>query len=332
MAELRRDPVVGRWVVIDAAPSKAPADFPKENNAAHNPSTCQFCPGREHFTPPEISALHAPDSKPNNAGWIVRTVPNKFPALTGVGEVEKEGWGIFDVISGVGAHEVVIETPDHDKNLADLSAQEMALVIGQYQARFRALSKDHRHQYVCLFKNFGASAGATVEHAHSQIIALPTVPKSVLEELRGAENYYDNNGHCVFCDIIHQEYADKERIISENNGFLAFCPYAPRYAFETWIMPKAHSADFAAMDAATVDVLAANLLDVLKRVRKALGNPSYNFYLHTAPVNYARPDCYHWHIEIIPKLTRSIGFEWGTGLHIVPTYPQDAARYLREAA
>ncbi len=331
MPELRRDPIAGRWVVIDTEHLKGPVDFSKEDNTPRRQATCQFCPGKESFTPPETEAMRPTDSKPDTPGWMVRTVPNKFPALTRVGEVDKEGWGIFDVMSGVGAHEVVIETPDHDKSLADLSIQEMSFVIDQYLARTRALAKDLRHKYVCIFKNFGASAGATVEHGHTQIIALPMVPKSVLEEICGAEDYYDKRGRCVFCDIMNQEYTDKERIVCENNGFLAFSPFAPRYAFETWIMPKSHSADFSKLDAKTAEALAATLLDVLKRMRKSLNHPSYNFYLHTSPISYAKPECYHWHIEIIPKLTRSIGFEWGTGLHIVPTFPHDAARYLRDA-
>ena len=207
----------------------------------------------------------------------------------------------------------------------------MQAVIGQYLGRFRQLSNDSRFKYVVIFKNFGSSAGATVEHPHSQIIALPMVPKTVLEELKGAEHYHQYRGRCVFCDMISQEYQDKERIVAENSSFLAFCPYAPRYAFETWIIPKGHSADFSHADESTQSHLAQILQDILKRVKKVLGNPSYNYYLHTAPIGYANSACYHWHIEIIPKLTRSVGFEWGTGLHIVPTFPQDSARYLREA-
>ncbi len=316
-------------MIIDADHQKGPGDFIKEDNAPHAKATCQFCPGKEHFTPPEVDVLR-PQGPANSSGWLVRTVPNKFPALSGEGEIDKQAWGMFDVMSGGGAHEVVIETPDHDKQLADLSIEEMAFVLGQYVKRSRDLAKDKRHKYVCIFKNFGSSAGATVEHAHSQIIALPMVPKSVLEELRGAQKYFEDNSRCVFCDVIEQEYRDRERIVSENSSFLAFAPYAPRYAFETWIIPKAHSAHFTDADSSIND-LAVSLSDVLKRMRQVLNNPSYNFYIHTAPIDLASPEHYHWHIEIIPKLTRSIGFEWGTGLHIVPTFPQVAAKHLREA-
>ncbi len=332
MAELRRDPIVGRWVIIDSDHQKGPGDFIKETaNLPGSKDTCQFCPGKEHFTPPEVDALRPKDSKPDSAGWMVRTVPNKFPALTTEGDVEKEAYGMFDVMSGVGAHEVVIETPDHQKNLADLSAEEMGFVLGQFLSRSKALSLDDRVAYVSIFKNFGSSAGATVEHAHSQIIALPMVPKLVNEELRGSQQYYEDNGRCVFCDVIDQEYKDRDRIVSESKSFLAVCPYAPRYAFETWIMPKAHQASFNDIQADMLADLSAHLVDVLKKMRKVLSNPSYNFFIHTSPVKYDRPECYHWHIEIIPKLTRSIGFEWGTGLHITPTYPHTAAKFLREA-
>ncbi len=332
MAELRRDPIVGRWVVIDSDNQKGPGDFIKETtNLPGHKDTCQFCPGREHFTPPEVDALRPKTSKADSPGWLVRTVPNKFPALTTEGEVEKEACGMFDVMSGVGAHEVVIETADHHKNLADLSPEEMGFVLGQFLSRSKALSEDARVAYVSVFKNFGALAGATVEHAHSQIIALPMVPKLVNEELRGSHQYYEDNQRCVFCDVIEQEYKDRERIVAENNSFLAICPYAPRYAFETWILPKGHQASFTDIQADTLVDLSTHLLDVLKRMRKVLFNPSYNFFIHTAPVKYAKPQCYHWHIEIIPKLTRSIGFEWGTGLHITPTYPHTAAKFLREA-
>jgi len=331
MPEMRKDPVVGRWVIIDSDHLKGPLDFPKEDNTPTRQAICPFCPGREHQTPAEVDAVRPLKSLPDSPGWLVRTVPNKFPVLNPEGNLEKEGLGIYDQMTGVGAHEVLIESPDHDKGLTELNKEEMQAVVNQYQSRFRRLSQDSRFKYVVIFKNFGSSAGATVEHTHSQIIALPMVPKTVLEELKGSEHYHQYRGRCVFCDMISQEYQDKERIIVENTSFLAFCPYAPRYAFETWIIPKGHSADFASADETTQAHLAQILQDVLKKTKKVLKNPSYNYYLHTAPIGYANPSCYHWHIEIIPKLTRSVGFEWGTGLHIVPTLPQDAARYLREA-
>jgi len=332
MPELRRDPIVGRWVIIDSEHLKGPADFPKEDNTPKNQAICPFCPGREHQTPEEVDAIRPLPGQANTPGWLVRTVPNKFPVLTSQGALQKEGIGIYDQMDGIGAHEVLIECPDHDKILTDLTLEEVKAVVSQYQSRARYLFQDSRFKYVVIFKNFGSSAGATVEHTHSQIIALPMVPKTVLEELQGAEHYHQYRGRCIFCDMIVQEYQDKERIVMENGSFLAFCPFAPRYAFETWIMPKVHSADFSVIDEATQADLAQILQDVLKRVKKVLGNPAYNYYLHMAPIGYTNAACYHWHIEIIPKLTRSVGFEWGTGLHIVSTFPQDAARFLHDSS
>ncbi len=326
MSQLRRDPIVGRWVVIDSDHPQGPQDFAKENQAPHQAAICPFCPGRENRTPAEVDAIRVPGS----SDWKVRTVPNKFPALLHEDPLQKEGLGMFDIISGYGAHEVVIETPDHNKQMADLTQGEMVLVLNQYQRRYRALASDRSLKYIVIFKNFGTSAGATIEHSHSQIIGLPMVPKSVLEEIQGAEHYHQVHGGCIFCATLQQEYQDRDRVVSENNTFLTFCPFVPRYAFETWVMPKAHQAHFVDLDAGGVDDLAHQLLDTLNRMKRCLSNPSYNFYLHTSPINYGRPNCYHWHIEIIPKLTRSIGFEWGTGLQIVPTFPHEAARFLRD--
>ncbi len=330
MAQLRRDPIVGRWVVIDNDHPKEPKDFIKDNQVMRQGPTCPFCPGRENRTPGEVDAIR-PEGSMGVSDWKVRTVPNKFPALLHEERMEKEGVGMFDVMSGYGAHEVVIENPDHNKQMADLSHSQMVLVLNQYQRRYKSLSSDSSLKYVVIFKNFGASAGATIEHSHSQIIALPMVPKSVLEEIQGAEQYHLAHGGCVFCAMLQQEYQDRDRLISENNTFVSFCPFVPRYAFETWVIPKEHQAHFVDLDERGIDDLAHQLSDTLNRIKRCLGNPSYNFYLHTSPINYGRPNCYHWHIEIIPKLTRSIGFEWGTGLQIVPTFPHEAARFLRDA-
>lgn len=329
MAQLRRDPIVGRWIVIDSDHTKAPKDFHKEDQTPRHQGICPFCSGRENRTPTEVDSIRV--SPEELSSWRVRTVPNKFPALLNQERLQKEAVGMFDVISGYGNHEVVIETPDHNKQMADLTIEEMALVLNQYKRRYKTLAFDPSLKYIVIFKNFGTSAGATIEHSHSQIIALPMVPKSVLEEIQGAEQYHMTHGNCVFCTMLQQEYQDRERLISENDSFVSFCPFVPRYAFETWLLPKQHQAHFADLDEHGIEALAAQLLDTLNRIKRCLGNPSYNFYLHTSPINYGRPNCYHWHIEIIPKLTRSIGFEWGTGLQIVPTFPHEAARNLRDA-
>ncbi|MFA5087929.1 MAG: galactose-1-phosphate uridylyltransferase [Candidatus Omnitrophota bacterium] len=330
MSELRRDPIVGRWVIINTDHPLGPNDFEKEDQSAKQAAVCQFCSGRESQTPGEVESIRLNGSLPNTAGWSLRVVPNKFPALQVEGEIDKRGIGIFDMAKGIGAHEVVIETPDHHKNLADFSDQEILSVIKTYQSRLITLAKDKRFKYIMIFKNYGESAGASLEHAHTQILALPLVPKYVLEELEGAQYYYEYRGRCVFCDMIEQEYQDKKRIITENNDFISFAPFVPRFPFESWIIPKKHGFEFCSLAQEGRHNLAMILREVLYRMKKCLSDPSYNFYLHLAPLNNAYQDSYHWHIEIIPKLTRVAGFEWGTGFYVVETEPGVAAQHLRE--
>lgn len=330
MGELRRDPIIGQWVVVATdQESLTPKAYEKQISELTQEAVCQFCPGREGNTPPEVDAIRFDGSERNTPGWGARAVPNKFPALKIEGNIDKRGEGIFDMANGIGAHEVVIETADHKRDLADLSVDEVSHVLRLYLNRGLALAKDKRFKYIMVFKNYGDSAGTSVEHAHSQIIALPMVPKLVKAELDGSRNYVKFRGRCLFCDILEQEYADEDRIVVQNDKFVGFCPYAPRYPFENWIMPKEHQADFFKLKDADMMDLAFILKEMLARAQKCLGC-SYNFYIHTAPVGYKDKEMYHWHIEIVPKLLRSKGYEWGTGLYMVPTSPAVAAGYLRD--
>ncbi len=332
MAEVRRDPIIGRWVIVEGREkSLGPAQYEKELHVSKQAAICQFCNDRESQTPPEVDAIRPGAYAPNTVGWQARVVPNKFPALRIEGELNRRGVGLYDMTNGIGAHEIVIETPDHLKNFADYSVAEAVQVIKLFQNRSASLARDKRFKYIMIFKNYGQSAGASVEHAHSQIIALPMVPKYVAEELEGAQKYYDFRGRCVFCDMIEQEYQDKRRIITSNDGFVSFCPFVPRYPFESWIFPKEHTVDFVTMGDKEREQLAGILKDVLLRMKICLSDPSYNFYLHVMPVGYENPQSYHWHIEIVPQLTRVAGFEWGTGFYVVRTAPSVAAEYLRGA-
>jgi len=331
MAEVRRDPIIGRWVIVSTREqSLGPEAYDKEAHKRDHSDICQFCAGREHLTPGEVDAMRFDGSHPNQPGWAARVVPNKFPALRIEGNLDKRAKGIYDVSNGVGAHEVLIETPDHMRDLADLSVDEVGHVVRLCQNRLISLAKDKRFKYIMAFKNYGASAGASVEHAHTQIIALPMVPKNVHEELEGSLAYFKYRGRCVYCDIIEQEYEDKERIVVENDGFIAFCPFVPRYPFECWIMPKEHNSDFNQMPDPDRRNLSSVIRELLARMKKALGDPSYNFYLHVPPVNYGELVSYHWHIEVLPQLTRVAGFEWGTGFYVIRTEPGVAADYLKK--
>ncbi|MBN1870615.1 MAG: galactose-1-phosphate uridylyltransferase [Candidatus Omnitrophica bacterium] len=331
MTELRRDPVIGQWVNVHTDDSFSPQHYEVEDQTPRHKARCQFCPGREHQTPPEVDAVRERNSAPNGPGWTVRVVPNKFPALKIEGGIDSVKQGMFDMSNGIGAHEVLIETPEHGKNLADFTEKETADVIRLYQNRLRDLTNDRRFKYIIIFKNYGESAGTSVEHAHSQIIALPMIPKYVLEKIEGAKAYYEQNKRCVFCDMVAQEHEDKERIFSENEDFVAFCPFVSRYAFEYWIMPKEHDSNFAQINDKKRNALANILRETLSRLKNCLSDPSYNYYLHVAPVNTGGEEGFHWHIEIVPKLTRTSGFELGTGFYVVRTSPEAAAGYLRGA-
>ena len=273
--------------------------------------------------------MRGPGSLPNSPGWQVRVVPNKFPALRIEGELEPAGDGIYDRMNGIGAHEVIIETPDHTASLADLSAGHVAVVLEAWRQRMIDLQKDTRFEYVSVFKNHGEAAGASLEHPHSQLIATPIIPIMVSEELAGSAQYYDLKERCVWCDMVRQERRGRGRLIAESHDFAALAPFAPRFPFETWILPTHHRAAFEESTEEELRGAAAILGEVLRRMDRVLGEPAFNFMLHTAPFREAQLESFHWHLEVIPKLTRVAGFEWGSGFFINPVPPEDAAEALR---
>jgi UDPglucose--hexose-1-phosphate uridylyltransferase len=330
MPELRRDPIVGRWVIVDTDHPNHPQDYEYE---PHKPQgvVCPFCYGNEAMTPPEIEAIREPNTNRNTPGWQVRVVPNKFPALQIEGELEKRGVGIYDMSNGVGAHEVLIETPYHNKDIPDLLNSEIEGFLSMYCRRALDLAKDKRFKYIMVFKNFGAAAGASLEHPHTQMIALPMVPKNAHEELKGAHSYFEYRERCVFCDIIREEMQESDRIVLENKHFLSFCPFVSRFPFEIWIIPKKHNGLFCHMPDEEIPALASILKDTIAKLKVLFPNLSYNFLVHSSPINGdGDTEGYHWHIEFMPKLTRVAGFEWGTGFYIVSTPPELAAEYLKK--
>jgi UDPglucose--hexose-1-phosphate uridylyltransferase len=238
---------------------------------------------------------------------------------------------MYDKMNGIGAHEVVIETPEHGETLASMSESRLEDILWAFRDRVLDLKKDMRFRYILIFKNYGEAAGASLEHPHSQLIATPIIPKRVQEELDGAKAYFNYKERCVFCDIVRQELNQGVRLISENEDFVAAAPFAPRFPFETWILPKAHDPFFEDAQKHEYVSLSKIVREVLLRVEKVLTNPPYNLIIHTAPLRETEGRYYHWHIELMPKLTRVAGFEWGSGFYINPTPPEDAARYLREA-
>jgi UDPglucose--hexose-1-phosphate uridylyltransferase len=329
MPELRKDPITDRWVIISTERRKRPSDFQRESATIIGREHCPFCAGHEDMTPPEVRAYRQNGSAPNAPGWDLRVVPNKFPALQVEGSLDREGEGIFDRMNGIGAHEVIIETPEHDKTLAAMSESEIERLLWAFRERVLDLKQDHRFRYILIFKNHGAAAGATLEHSHSQLIALPIVPDYVREEIDGARHHFAAKERCVFCDVLRQELAAGRRVISENAEIVALAAYAARFPFETWLMPRAHGARFEEATRQQYEGLARMLKLVLAKMERALERPSYNLIVHSSPLFEPTSDYYHWHLELIPKLTRTAGFEWGTGFYINPTAPEEAAQVLR---
>ncbi len=329
MPELRKDPIIGRWVIISTERGKRPTDFASVTKT-REPRLCPFCTGNESSTPPEVYSFRKKGTDANQPEWSLRVVSNKFPALKIEGDLNREGVGIFDKMNGVGAHEVIIETPDHMKDLVDLENEDFQNVIRAYRERILDLSKDPRFKYILVFKNQGEAAGASLEHSHSQLIATPILPKRVMEELAGSKQYYEFKERCVYCDIVRQELADNVRVVAANDKFISIEPFASRFPFETWVMPRNHQAAFESIRGDDIDQFVHVLKETLLRLKVALNNPPYNFMIHTAPSDHNHQKEYHWHVEIIPKLVKVAGFEWGTGFYINPTTPEDAARYLNE--
>ncbi|MBI4778610.1 galactose-1-phosphate uridylyltransferase [Candidatus Desantisbacteria bacterium] len=331
MGELRKDPVVKRWVIIN--PQRLFLEKTVQEEKKSHVENCPFCEGNEDRTPPEILAFRDPGSISNSTGWSVRVTANRFPALRIEGELERQGIGIYDQMQGIGAHEVIIDSPHHSDSIADMDSSHVEKILRAYRDRIIDLKLDKRFKYVLVFKNYRNAAGASLDHPHSQLIATPIIPKRVKEELKGCLEFYKYKERCLFCDIIREEKRSQSRIVSENDHFLSFTPYASRFPYEICIIPKVHCGDFGNIQNEETYLLAKILKETMKRLQVLLDDPPYNYVIHTTPFHF--PDNirdYHWHIEIIPRITRMAGFEWGTGFYLNQVTPEDAARELREVS
>jgi UDPglucose--hexose-1-phosphate uridylyltransferase len=339
MSELRKDLVSGRWVIIATERSKRPDDFRPRGVVPPAPEAagfCPFCEGNEGKTPPEVFALRAAGTQPDCPGWTVRVVPNKFPALTPGPPAPRATQGIFQSQEGRGVHEVVIENPDHALELGDLPVGQIRDVLRVFQLRIRAIERELHYQYVQIFKNKGKEAGASLSHPHSQIVATPIIPKRVKEEIYGADRLFRTFKECVFCRILREEEAAGVRLIAGNAQFTALAPYASRFPFEMAVYPKRHSAFFTDVREDELTMMAEMLKLVLTRLKETVGDPPFNLVLHQAPNPSLSlegwPEIHltsHWHVEIIPILTKVAGFEWGTGFYINPVPPETGAEFLR---
>ncbi len=329
MPELRKDPITREWVIIATERGRRPNDFARPADertiGANRVADCPFCPGNESKTPPELLAFREEGGAPDGSGWRVRVVPNRFAALQTEGEPLSVRRGIYESMSGVGAHEVVIETSEHGKDLAWLDVWQVEEVLWAYRQRYIELRKDERFKYISIFRNHGRTAGASLEHAHSQIIATPIIPWLPMMKIKGVEHYREYFQRCIYCDTVEQELGEEERLVSVNDSFISFAPYASRYPMETWIMPRERSAHFIGITAGQMRDLAAILKETLLRLDLCLDDPPYNYMLLTTDFT----ENFHWHIEIVPRLTVEAGFELGTGIHVNTIAPEQAVAYLR---
>jgi UDPglucose--hexose-1-phosphate uridylyltransferase len=283
------------------------------------------------MTPRELLAHRRNGSQANAAGWELRVVPNQFPVLRVEGSIDRQGEGLFDKMNGIGAHEVIIETPRHDETLATMGDAAVEQVLWAFRERMQDLKQDRRFRYIIVFKNHGPAAGAALDHSHSQLIALPIVPREVRDEVDGARAHFAAKERCVFCDIVRQERQETRRLVAENADIVAVAPYAPRFPFETWLLPKRHQSLFEDAPRHEIASLARLLADLLRRMNRVLRFPPYNLLIHSAPLAEPAGEYYHWHVEIIPTLTKVAGFERATGFYLNPTAPEEAAQVLRDA-
>jgi UDPglucose--hexose-1-phosphate uridylyltransferase len=326
--EIRYNIITREWVIIATERAKRPEEFAKPNlrrepQPAHS-AACPFCPGNEDKTPP------ASYRTPAEGKWQVRVIPNKFAALDAKGELIRRSEGLKRIISGVGIHEVIIETPAHDKTLALLSDAEMEHVIRTYQQRYNAVTDDARVAHVTLFKNHGERAGTSLEHPHSQLVGTPIIPPQVRERMENALRFYDETGECIFCSVMSEELLDHARIIAQTAHFVCFVPYAALTPFHIWIYPLRHTANFADATDEELSDLARLLRRLLRKIYYGLDNPDYNLSVRTPPREARGLRYYHWYVSVIPRVTRVAGFEIGSGMFINVALPEASAEYLRK--
>lgn len=318
MPELRHDPIGDHWVILAPGRAQRSSDFESRNAAVRSEEFCPFCPGHEAETPPEVFAVRDA-GPPNQPGWQVRIFPNKYPALEPQGEAPHGGFGF---------HEVVVDTPDHHQTLATAPVEQTEAAFGAIQARMRQLAEDARVAYISLFKNHGAAAGATREHSHAQLLALPIVPPRVLQEGERSRSHYAASGRCWFCESV-SEAAAAGRLVFESDLFAVLTPYAARFPFEVWLLPKRHESRFELAEHRRE--MAETFAGTLSALERALRDPAYNAVLVNAPPRTAAAPHLHWRLEFLPRLGKVAGFEWGTGCFINPIRPEDAADLLRAA-
>jgi len=326
--QLRKDPIVDRWVLIAPERAERPTELEEPAHLAHH-ETCPFCEGRESETTPEVLAIRAPGSRRDGPGWKLRVVANRYPAVRSDALGTCVADDLFASHPGVGSHEVVVECPQHEPSLAALPPEQFRLVFAAYRDRLNALRKDERLAYAQVFKNHGVAAGASVEHTHSQILALAQVPHGLREEVDAASRYHRSHGRCVFCDLLARERDAGARMVTETEHVAAFAAFAGRFPYEIWILPQRHAGHYHRLTDAELTEVAGTVRSILRRLGDLNEDAAYNYVLHTLPLRVAESPAYHWHLEILPRLTGIAGFELATGCFANPVPPEEGAAQLR---
>jgi UDPglucose--hexose-1-phosphate uridylyltransferase len=346
--EIRIDPISGNYVLIAPGRSQRPFEYKPTNGLEEivNIEECPFCPGNEAKTPAELWAYNSNGNNrlPNTPGWLVRIFHNKFPALTEEGAPILKGDDLYKKIDGVGIHDIIVETPRHTigdpkrvLRLDDLSEEEISYFLLGIKERIIDLEKDPRFKYIKVFRNYGGAAGASLQHPHSQLMALPIIPTRTNVELIAAHNYYKKEGKCIYCVVYEKEIMEKERIVLQKDGFITFAPHASSSAYKLMILPEEHNDNFKSIDGSDILNLAGIIKASLSKLNQAFPfNVPHNITFNISPTDTGKKDyspmdikkIYHWYIEIIPRISLIAGFEIGTGDSINPTRPEDVPKYL----
>ena len=328
MSHLRQNVITKDWVIFATERSKRPSDFvrspddtlPKLPTYKHN---CPFCRGNEAANEPEYLRLE------DEQGWRVRIIPNKYPALSPVGDRIRHSDGIHRSITGVGYHEVLIEHPDHNATIALMELGDVINILRAYRQRYQQISEDKRVESIIIFKNHGESAGTSLEHPHSQITATPVVPSQIRYRMLEAISFFDDMGECLYCYTLKDELLAKERIVLETEYFVAFMPYAALSPFHMWIFPRRHNSCFSQISEVELADLAYMLKTVLAKLFYGLNNPAYNYTIRSMPTDEKNSHYFHWYMAIVPRVSQAAGFELGSGMYINTAMPEDSASFLR---
>lgn len=328
MAMLRQNLATNEWVIIATERAQRPEQFistarPLTEELPPLDPRCPFCPGNEEG--PEFEVWREPATGP----WQLRLLRNRYPAVSPQGDAQRESQGVYRSITAVGYHEVIVESPLHNTTAALQPVDEVAQTLLAMWRRGHEISQDARIEQVLYFKNHGPAAGASIIHPHTQIIGLPIVPQHTRGRMAEAQRYHDEFGRCVFCSMLAEELRDQVRVVAENEQAVAFVPYAASTPFHTWILPRQHNPTFLDASSATIQGVGTLLHIVLRKLYYGLRDPDYNYMIRNTPLKEPWHDYMHWYLTIVPRLSRSAGFELGSGMRINVMLPELCAEFLR---